>query len=418
MSGRSGPAGPGGRQNRTGLSEAVCAVRAYWGANRHDPYQGWGSPQGDAPDAFAEPGQGGPRAAAPRRSAEGLADRAVRGRRPRIGFTRGDCGPGTHGRLGHRARRTADRAPLRRAVNLGLPAVWGALAISYKMACPLAQQNGLGARIVTSAVFFAVGAGLILHVRRALLRELRQVRRVAGAAQSVLLRPLPPRIDGLNIAAAQLSADHGASIGGDLYEAIATEHGVRVVMGDVRGHGLGAIGTVAAVLGSFREAAHDEPELGGVLRRLERALGRHLCARDRAEHLSAGLDPDSPAAEEFVTVLLLEIRGDGEVHALNCGHPWPYLLGRGRVRPLVRAEPLPPLGPFPLPPGLPAEPCGRLRPGEGLFLHTDGVEDARDTPGAVLPAAPGAHGGRPRRARRTAGRAGRGVHRPAAPHRR
>ncbi|MFI0965663.1 PP2C family protein-serine/threonine phosphatase [Streptomyces sp. NPDC021080] len=256
------------------------------------------------------------------------------------------------------------------------------------MACPLAQQNGLGARIVTSAVFLAVGAGLILHVRRTLLRELKQIRTVAGAAQNVLLRPLPPCIDGLDFAAAQLSADHGASIGGDLYEAIATEHGVRVVMGDVRGHGLGAIGTVAAVLGSFREAAHDEAELGGVLGRLERALARHLRERDRAGHPGAEPDPDSHVAEEFVTVLLLEIRGDGEMRALNCGHPWPYLLARGRVRPLVSAEPLPPLGLFPLPARLPVESCGRLRPGEGLFLHTDGAEDARDARGRFFPLLP------------------------------
>ncbi|KAB1989409.1 serine/threonine-protein phosphatase [Streptomyces triticiradicis] len=312
-------------------------------------------------------------------------DRVVRGGGPRAGSVREECGRGAPG---HRVLRATGRPPLRRAVNLGLPGVWGALAVSYKMACPLAQQNGLGARAVTSAVFLMVGAGLILHVRRVLLSELRQIRRVAGAAQNVLLRPLPPRIDGLDIAAAQLSADHGASIGGDLYEAIATEHGVRVVMGDVRGHGLGAVGTAAAVLGSFREAAHDEAELGGVLRRLERALVRHLCERDRAEHPSAGLDPEGLAAEEFVTVLLLEIRGDGEVHALNCGHPWPYLLARGHVRPLVRAEPLPPLGPFPLPARLPAEPCGRLRPGEGLFLHTDGAEDARDARGRFFPLLP------------------------------
>ncbi|MFF4540463.1 PP2C family protein-serine/threonine phosphatase [Streptomyces aureus] len=315
-------------------------------------------------------------------------DRAVRGRGPRLRFTRETCGRRTGGGLGRRVPRGPGRPPLRRAVNLALPAVWGALAISYKMACPLAQQNGLGARIVTSAVFFAVGAGLILHVRRTLLRELKQIRKVAGAAQAVLLRPLPPRIDGLDFAAAQLSADHGASIGGDLYEAIATEHGVRVVMGDVRGHGLAAIGTVAAVLGAFREAAHDEAELGGVLRRLERALARHLCDRDRAGQPSAETDPDGRSAEEFVTVLLLEIRGDGEVHALNCGHPWPYLLARGRVRPLVRAEPMPPLGPFPLPACLPAKPCGRLRPGEGLFLHTDGAEDARDARGRFFPLLP------------------------------
>ncbi|MFF7644588.1 SpoIIE family protein phosphatase [Streptomyces canus] len=261
---------------------------------------------------------------------------------------------------------------LRRVLSMGLPTMWGAVAITYKLTCPLAQQNGLGARVATSAVFFAVGTGLIVHVRRALLRELRQARQVAGAAQSVLLRPLPPRIDGLTVAAAQLSADRGATIGGDLYEAVATDYGVRVVMGDVRGHGLAAIGTAAAVLGSFREAVHDEPELGGVLRRLDRALARHL--RERAER-------DGTAAEEFVTVLLMEISGDGELRALNCGHPWPYLVSGTVVEPLSCADPLPPLGPFPLPADLSGLQCGHLLPGETLVLHTDGAEDARDTGG-------------------------------------
>ncbi|MFD3584386.1 PP2C family protein-serine/threonine phosphatase [Streptomyces sp. NPDC058683] len=281
----------------------------------------------------------------------------------------------------HRRRPRTSSRRSRCALTLGLPTVWGAVAVSYKFGCPLAEQNGLGARIVTSAVFFAVGTGLIIHVRRALLRELRQARKVAGAAQSVLLRPLPPRLAGLNIAAAQLSADRGASIGGDLYEAVATEHGVRVVMGDVRGHGLAAIGTVAAVLGSFREAAHDEPELGRVLGRLDRALARHLRERARAEHPASGLDPDNPVAEEFVTVLLLEIAGDGELRAINCGHPWPYLLSGARVEPLSRADPLPPLGPFPLPTDLAATDCGQLLDGESLVLYTDGAEDARSPQG-------------------------------------
>jgi serine phosphatase RsbU (regulator of sigma subunit) len=273
------------------------------------------------------------------------------------------------------------RRPLRRALSLGLPTAWGATAIAYKLACPLAQQDGLGARIATSAVFFAVGTGLIHHVRQTLLRELRQARRVAGAAQSVLLRPLPPRVDGLDVAAAQLSADRDATVGGDLYEVIATEHGVRVVMGDVRGHGLPALGAVAALLGSFREAVHDEPDLGRVLRRLERALARHLRERHRDEHPASGRTPDTPVAEEFVTVLLLEIAADGEVRALNCGHPWPYLLSGPSVEPLARADPLPPLGPFPLPTELPATQCGHLRTGESLVLYTDGAEDARDTRG-------------------------------------
>lgn len=239
------------------------------------------------------------------------------------------------------------RAPTARGAVL--PMVWGAVAVGYRFGCPLAHQQGLGARLLTSAVFVAVGTGLIAHARRAPLRELRQARRVARAAQSVVLRPLPPRLDGLNLAAAQLSAERGACVGGDLYEAIATDHGVRVVMGDVRGHGLAALGTVAAVLGSFREAAHDEPDLTGVLRRLDRALARHLRERARAEHPAHGApDPDHPVAEEFVTVLLLEIDRAGEVRALNCGHPWPYRLSGTRVEPLTGAEPLPPLGPFPL----------------------------------------------------------------------
>ncbi|MEU9226646.1 PP2C family protein-serine/threonine phosphatase [Streptomyces massasporeus] len=261
-----------------------------------------------------------------------------------------------------------------RVRSLGLPIAWGAAAVAYKLLCPLARETGLPARIVTSAVFFAVGTALILHVRHSLMRELRQLRRVAGAAQRALLRPPPSRIEGLDVAAAQVSAERGAAVGGDLYEVVATEYGVRAVMGDVRGHGIGAFGTVAAVLGCFREAAHDERDLDGVLRRLDRALARHL----RQEH-PAG------AAEEFVTLLLVEIRPDGEMLTLNCGHPWPYLLSRGRVEQLAPGDPQPPLGLFPLPPVLPTVGLGRLEPDDALFLFTDGAQDARDARGRFFP---------------------------------
>lgn len=278
-----------------------------------------------------------------------------------------------------------DPPRIRRVLTLGLPTVWGAAAITYKLVCPLAQQDGLGARIVTSVVFFAVGTGLILQVRGPLLRELRQLREVAGAAQNVLLRPLPPRVEGLTVAAGRVSASRGASVGGDLYEVMATEHGVRVVMGDVRGHGLTAVSTAAAVLGSFREAAHEEAELAHVLRKLERSLGRHLWERSRAEHPANGAPaPESPSAEEFVTVLLMEIGPEGELTALNCGHPWPYRLS-GHAEPVADGDPLPPLGPFPLPAELPLLHCEPLLPGEAIALHTDGMEDARDATGRFFP---------------------------------
>ncbi|WP_175407984.1 PP2C family protein-serine/threonine phosphatase [Streptomyces sp. TRM64462] len=274
------------------------------------------------------------------------------------------------------------RGPLTRLMPLALPTLWGAVAVTWKLTCPLAQQEGVAARIATSAVFFAVGTGLVVGACRSLRRELRQVEAVAQAAQQVLLRPLPACLEGLSLAATQLSAVRGAAVGGDLYEAVATPYGVRVIIGDVRGHGLASFGAVAAVLGSFREAAYEEPGLGGLLRRLDRALQRYVGerARDEGAHGTGG----SPSAEEFVTVLLLDIRRNGDILALNCGHPWPYRLGHG-AEPLAVGDPLPPLGAFPLPDTLPVRRCARLLPGEALFLHTDGADEARDAAGRFFP---------------------------------
>ncbi|MGW7199464.1 PP2C family protein-serine/threonine phosphatase [Streptomyces chryseus] len=280
-----------------------------------------------------------------------------------------------------RGVRRACAPHVRRALVFGLPAVWLVAATVWELTCPFHSHDGMAPRFVTCAAFLALVAYLLTSVRLGPVRELRRTREIARAAQQVLLRPLPPRLDGFALAAGQLSASRGATVGGDLYEAVATVQGVRVVIGDVRGHGIAAIGAVAALLGSFREAAHDEAELAGVMRKLERALRRHLRERARSEHPSvSGTDPDNPLAEEFVTVLLLEIHEDGEVLALNCGHPWPYRLRR-TAEPIAGGDVLPPLGLFPLPEGLAARRCTRLLPGEALVLHTDGAEDARNAAG-------------------------------------
>ncbi|MFE2013363.1 PP2C family protein-serine/threonine phosphatase [Streptomyces sp. NPDC059491] len=272
----------------------------------------------------------------------------------------------------------AARSPFRRPAPLVLPLAWGAVAVVWRFWCPPAGEPGLPMRIATSVVFLSVGVGLVLGLRRGPVRELARVRAVAAATQRVLLRPPPARLDGLALAAGQLSATRGATVGGDLYEAVATPYGVRIVIGDVRGHGLAALGAVVAVLGSFREAAHDEPELGGVLRRLERALERHLRDRARDEHPArAETEPRHPAAEEFVTLLLLEIGFDGRLSVFNCGHPGPYRLG-GRVERLPVGDPLPPLGVLPLPADLVPHAAAELLSGETLVLHTDGAEEARD----------------------------------------
>ncbi|MFC4032169.1 PP2C family protein-serine/threonine phosphatase [Streptomyces polygonati] len=216
-------------------------------------------------------------------------------------------------------------------------------------------------------------AGMCTAGRRSrMAAELDRTREIALAAQQVLLRPLPDRIGGWTVASTYLSASRGAHVGGDFYEVLATPFGVRALIGDARGHGLPAIGMVAALLGSFREAAHQEPDLIGVLHRLDGALHRHL--RDRA---------DDPATEEFATVQLLQLGEDGEFQAVNCGHPQPYLLGLCSY-PLPLGDPLPPLGLLE-DSGAAVPAGGRIATGEGLLLYTDGIQDARDRTGRFFP---------------------------------
>lgn len=246
---------------------------------------------------------------------------------------------------------------------------------------------GGGPALGSAATVLAVtGAGMWAAARRGTLSaELDRTREIASAAQEVLLRPLPRRTGPWSVAGAYLSASRDARVGGDFYEVLATPYGVRALIGDARGHGLPAIGTVAALLGSFREAAHEEPDQTRVLHRLDAALRRHLRERTYDEHpAAAGSAPRDPVAEEFATVQLVQLGDDGVFQVINCGHPEPYLLGQA-VRPLPLGDPLPPLGLFEAARTTVPLCAGRIAPGEGLLLHTDGLQDARDGSGRFFP---------------------------------
>ncbi len=153
-------------------------------------------------------------------------------------------------------------------------------------------------------------AGTAISVRQE--RRIADVTSVAEAAQRALLRPPPPRLGPLGFDVVYVAAAAEATVGGDLYEAVATrEHGIRVIMGDVRGKGLGAIELATDVLGMFRELAHDTCTLSELAARLDAGLGRGGMGRH----------------EEFVTALLVEIDPEsGQTSIFNCGHPPPLLI--------------------------------------------------------------------------------------------
>lgn len=225
------------------------------------------------------------------------------------------------------------------------------------------------------SVVGVTGVGIAAAVMRSRREaELASVRSIAEVAQRVLLRPVPLTAGPLQAAVSYTSAVAEARIGGDLYEVVASPHGVRVIVGDVQGKGLTAVETAAVVLGAFREAAHDEPDLVGLGERLERSVAREL------------------EGEKFVTAILSEIGTDDEAVFLNYGHPAPMVVRQdGTV-----SFPRPPV--YALPLGLGAHGSEGPKPyqvdfapGEQLLLYTDGVTEARDDTGGFYPLGERAH---------------------------
>lgn len=217
-------------------------------------------------------------------------------------------------------------------------------------------------------------------------QRLADVTSVAEAAQRALLRPLPRQVGPLELGVVYLAAAAEARVGGDLYEVTRTQFGIRLIVGDVRGKGLGAVEIAADVLGVFREVAHEVYTLAEVARRIDASLARR---------------PAAPL-EEFVTAVLAEIDpAAGSLTIYNCGHPPPLVLspgenrpgenrpgesgsdgqvppGRLRVIPVDVPAPALPLRLMSLGDTSGAERTVPLQPGDALLLYTDGVTEARD----------------------------------------
>ncbi|WP_229890924.1 PP2C family protein-serine/threonine phosphatase [Streptomyces mashuensis] len=236
-----------------------------------------------------------------------------------------------------------------------------------------APEVGESLTEVVTELTVGVLALCINRIVRSSVRKLASARCIAEAAQLAVLPAPPARISGLRVAARYVAAEADARIGGDLYAVQDTPHGVRVIVGDVRGKGLGAVEAVAVVIGAFREAAEQERTLEGLAARLERALQREGARR-----------PSLDAAEGFTTAVLAEVPPGGSVlRMVNRGHPAPLLLHPdGRAREVSGAAPALPLGMGELGtwPDKVTE-CA-FPAGATLLLFTDGVTEARDADGS------------------------------------
>ncbi|MEU0009447.1 PP2C family protein-serine/threonine phosphatase [Streptomyces sp. NPDC006314] len=220
------------------------------------------------------------------------------------------------------------------------------------------------------AVTAASGLASALRGRRE--QVLDAVRSVAEAAQHALLQPVPEMVGPFQVAVRYSAAAAEARIGGDLYALVPTPHGIRLIVGDVRGKGLPAVGTAALVLGVFREAAYDEPDLLAVVGRIERSLARNL------------------GTDDFVTAVVAGHPPSGHLEVVNCGHAPPLLISAtGSVGTVEPTHPAPPLGLRALSGQSPHLQRLPFAVGDQLLLYTDGVTEARDHEREFYPLAKG-----------------------------
>lgn len=244
--------------------------------------------------------------------------------------------------------------------------------------------------ITTLVTCFTVGlvAAVINRVVRRSNVLLASAREIAAAAQRAVLPEPAPHQAGLDVATRYEAAQAGAFIGGDFYAAQDTAHGVRLVVGDVRGKGMDAVSAVAVVIGAFREAAEHESSLEAVAQRLDHAL-----AREGVRHLVSD-DLGARFAEEFATAVLAELpHGHGTVRIVNRGHPPPLLLHPdGRVSEAIGPEAALPLGMTDLGTWPDRSQEVPFPPGTTLLLFTDGLTEARDHHGVFYDPVAGLRG--------------------------
>ncbi|MFF8595121.1 PP2C family protein-serine/threonine phosphatase [Streptomyces sp. NPDC015220] len=240
------------------------------------------------------------------------------------------------------------------------------------LSVPVFRLGHPGNTDLETVCFVAVLSVLLSFVRSRRDAQLDLERTVAEAAQRAVVPPLPERVGPVCCVGLYRAAQRGTLVGGDFFDVRRGPQGVRAVMGDVQGHGLAAVSTVAALLGSFREAVLDRRDLTAVAGALDRRL-----VVDSAEVRHAEL---------FATAVLLEFSADARsVRVVTCGHPPPILLRDGKAAE-VEVVPCTPLG-LGLSDGVPRQ-DGRtvlLRRDDVLFLASDGVTEARDAQGAFYP---------------------------------
>ncbi|MEY2241894.1 PP2C family protein-serine/threonine phosphatase [Streptomyces sp. BF23-18] len=184
-----------------------------------------------------------------------------------------------------------------------------------------------------------------------------QEHELALALQRTFLPKSLPRTPGAELAVRYLPAATTTEIGGDFYEAVLTQRGLLLAVGDVVGHSLQA----AMVMGELRHALrayaaqNHPPHI--LLQHLDHLLGLH-----------------QPGWSATVCIVLVD-PGNTRLQVANAGHLPPLLLTPGSAPRYLREHgPLLGLG-LPQPEAV----SHPVEPGSRLIMITDGLIETRDS---------------------------------------
>ncbi|MFJ4686953.1 PP2C family protein-serine/threonine phosphatase [Streptomyces sp. NPDC091377] len=249
-------------------------------------------------------------------------------------------------------------------------AVMGGLVVTV-LNVPRTHLNHPGNTDLLALVFVVLLSVFVSYVRSHRDAQLVTERTVAEAVQRAVAPPLPDHVARVGCSGLYRAAQRGTLVGGDFFDVREGPYGTRAVMADVQGHGLATVPTVVSLLGAFREAVLDQPDLERVAARMDRRLTVDAS--------------DVRTSEMFATAVLMEFSADvRSVRIMARGHPPPVLLREGQAREIgVPAGTPLGIGSFGVDP--PKEITLGLEPGDRLFLASDGVWEARDGSGAYYP---------------------------------
>ncbi|MFD6953418.1 serine/threonine protein phosphatase [Nocardiopsis sp. TSRI0078] len=179
---------------------------------------------------------------------------------------------------------------------------------------------------------------------------------------------LPPRTLGTSRGVSTAVLEPAYELGGDAFDHSITQDVLHASILDAMGHDLASGLTASVAMAGARGARRNGADLGELTTSVEQALVDWL--------------PERFCTGVFTTLNL----STGEFSWVNCAHPAPLLLRRGRLlEDALERDPEVPLG---IGDVLAAEPRAvhriQLEPGDRVLLYTDGVTEAHDSEGRMF----------------------------------